>query len=140
MPDRELPSPFIQTDPATRLGRVIQQLESFGELHGTELENLADDLASVGAPDVAAHVRLYRDVQQSDAQQIVAELIQLQADMLAAAPDQPPTRAGTDPDAAAHSSGRARWQLDQATEGKRRKQPFSRRDFFGRGTPKPDAE
>jgi metal-dependent amidase/aminoacylase/carboxypeptidase family protein len=126
--------------PVTRLGRVIQQLTSFGELHAGELETLAAELEATSA-DVAARLRVYRDVQRDEAQMIVDELVDLQADM--AATDQAelaPTEAATVPagsDPAINSPRRARWLAEQAEEEERRRQPLSRRDFFSGGA-KPD--
>jgi hypothetical protein len=126
--------------PVTRLGRVIQQLTSFGELHAGELETLAAELEATSA-DVAARLRVYRDVQRDEAQMIVDELVDIQADM--AATDQPepaPTEAATAPtgsDPAINSPRRARWLAEQAEEEERRRQPLSRRDFFSGGA-KPD--
>ena len=54
--------------PVTRLGRVVQQLKSFGDLHATELEAMAAALDAAGAADAAARLRLYRDVQRDEAQ------------------------------------------------------------------------
>ena len=50
--------------PVTRLGRVIQQLRSFSDLHAGELEGLAVELDAVGAGEVAQRLRSYRDVQR----------------------------------------------------------------------------
>ena len=129
--------------PVTRLGRVIQQLRSFGELHAGELEALAAELGSANPADVAARLRIYRDVQRDEAQLIVDELVDIQADMAAteqAAND--PTNT-VDPTAARSPSGardpainsprRAKWLAEQAAEEERRRQPLSRRDFFGGG-------
>ena len=50
--------------PVTRLGRVIQQLRSFGDLHASELEMMAVALDAAGAADLAQRLRAYRDVQR----------------------------------------------------------------------------
>ncbi len=128
--------------PVTRLGRVIQQLRSFGELHAGELEALAAELDATSASDVAARLRIYRDVQRDEAQLIVDELVDIQADM--AANDQSEglqapaaiTSSGTR-DPAINSPRRAKWLAEQAAEEERRRQPLSRRDFFSGGA-KPD--
>lgn len=128
--------------PVTRLGRVIQQLRSFGELHAGELEALAAELDGANASDVAARLRIYRDVQRDEAQMIVDELVDIQSDMavsgqpeLAAAGELSPA-GGSDP--AINSPRRARWLAEQAAEEERRRQPLSRRDFFAGGAAKTD--
>ncbi len=128
--------------PVTRLGRVIQQLKSFGELHAGELEALAAELDSVNPSDVSVRLRIYRDVQRDEAQMVVDELVDIQSDMAASGqPEQlatpaPVTATGaTDP--AINSPRRARWLAEQAAEEERRRQPLSRRDFFSGGA-KPD--
>src|SRR5713226_9022045 len=74
---------FPPMHPVTRLGRVIQQLRSFGELHAGELEALAAELDDPSASDVAGRLRIYRDVQRDEAQMIVDELVDIQSDMAA---------------------------------------------------------
>lgn len=140
--------------PVTRLARVIQQLRSFGELHAGELEALAAELDTAnasetndGSPkDVAARLRIYRDVQRDEAQMIVDELVDIQADMASAehadiGQMQPvePTAAGGSGDPAINSPRRAKWLAEQAAEDERRRQPLSRRELFSRGT-RPDAQ
>ena len=129
----------------TRLGRVIQQLRSFGELHAGELEALAAELDAPTASDVAGRLRIYRDVQRDEAQMIVDELVDIQSDMAAAeqaatgqseATGVPAAAGSRDP--AVNSPRRAKWLAEQAAEEERRRQPLSRRDFFGGGA-KPDA-
>jgi len=127
----------------TRLGRVIQQLRSFGELHAGELEALAAELGSANPADVAARLRIYRDVQRDEAQLIVDELVDIQADMAATEQAANDSTDAVDPTAARSPSGardpainsprRAKWLADQAAEEERRRQPLSRRDFFGGG-------
>ena len=131
--------------PVTRLGRVIQQLRSFGELHAGELEALAVELDSAESSDVATRLRIYRDVQRDEAQMIVDELVDIQADMASAKHTdigqmQPvePTAAGGSGDPAINSPRRAKWLAEQAAEDERRRQPLSRRELFSRGT-RPDA-
>ena len=130
--------------PVTRLGRVIQQLRSFGELHAGELEALAAELDATSASDVAARLRIYRDVQRDEAQMIVDELVDIQADMAAAEQTAnaqteaaEPTLASGSRDPAVNSPRRAKWLAEQAAEEERRRQPLSRRDFFSGGA-KPD--
>jgi hypothetical protein len=127
---------FPVMHPVTRVGRVIQQLRSFGELHAGELETMASDLEAVGATDVAARLRLYRDMQRDEASMVVDELVDIQAELATNEPAPPPAprpplgaERGFDP--AANSPKRAKWLAEQAAEAERLKQPFSRRDLFG---------
>jgi hypothetical protein len=125
----------------TRLGRVIQQLRSFDDLHANELEAMALELEGIGATEVAARLRLYRDVQRDEAHMVIDEIVHIQADMAAAEqpahqPEPPVQVAGIDP--AASSPKRARWLAEQAAEVEHRKQPFSRRDFLGGAAQKTD--
>ena len=118
--------------PVTRLGRIIQQLQSFGDLHASELDMMAQDLDAAGAADVAARLRAYRDVQRDEARMVVQELVDIRDDMTAAVqpedvPQTPPT-AGHDP--AVNSARRAKWLAEQAAEAERLRQPVSRRDLF----------
>ena len=128
--------------PVTRLGRVIQQLRSFGDLHANELESLAIELEAVNG-ELAQRVRSYRDVQRDEASMVVDELVDIQNDMAAATqpPDllpagPPPAAPGGDP--AANSPRRAKWRAEQEAEEERLRQPISRRDLFERVTQKDD--
>ena len=118
--------------PITRLGRVIQQLRSFGDLHAGELETLASDLPD----EIAARVRIYRDVQRDEASIVVDELVDIQNALAASTPllDAPPD--GHDP--AINSPRRAKWLAEQAAEAERLKAPISRRDLFAHGPAKND--
>src|SRR5438270_13857359 len=104
--------------PVTRLGRVIQQLRSFGDLHANELEMMAVALDAAGAADLAQRLRAYRDVQRDEAAMVVDELVDVQTDMAAAAQPQPqppepvevpPTAPGGARDPAISSPKRAKW-------------------------------
>jgi len=117
--------------PVTRLGRVIQQLRSFGELHANELEGMAQELDVAGALDVAVRLRAYRDVQRDEAQIVVDELVDIQAEVAAAGQTEAPAVANS-ADPAANSPRRAKWLADQAAEADRLRQPFSRRELFDR--------
>lgn len=170
--------------PVTRLGRSIQQLRSFAELHAGELDAFAQELESNGAEELARRLRLFRDMQRDEGQMVIDALVDLQGDVAASAdtlgptattvgdvvaePPETPTllqgeasglsdtptvlradaaEAGETPtgasvseaerggpyDPAAHSPRRAKWLAEQAAEAERLRQPFSRRDFFGRG-------
>jgi hypothetical protein len=134
---------FPPMHPITRLGRVVQQLKSFGDLHATELEAMAAALEAAGAADAAARLRLYRDVQRDEAQIVIDELVDLKTDLTAAAqpaepPSEPPPVAAAGHDPAINSPRRARWLAEQAAEAERLKQPLSRRDLFGCGSTRPD--
>jgi hypothetical protein len=134
--------------PVTRLSRVIQQLRSFGELHAGELETLAAELDSAESMDVAAKLRIYRDVQRDEAQMIVDELVDIQADMATAEQAAKAQAEALEPTIALTASGahdpainsprRAKWLAEQSAEEERRRQPLSRRELFSR-SPKPDA-
>jgi len=136
---------FPPMHPVTRLGRVIQQLRSFGDLHANELEMMAVALDAAGAADLAQRLRAYRDVQRDEAAMVVDELVDVQRDMAAAALPQPveplelpPGAPGVARDPAISSPKRAKWLADQASEEERLKQPLSRRDLFGKVAQKDD--
>ncbi len=136
---------FPPMHPVTRLGRVIQQLRSFADLHADELEGMAVDLDAAGATDVAARLRAYRDVQRDEASMVVNELVDIQTDMAAAsqptetpANPTPPLAAAASRDPAVNSPRRAKWLAEQAAEAERLRQPVSRRGLFGRVAPKDD--
>jgi hypothetical protein len=134
---------FAPMHAVTRLGRVVQQLKSFGDLHADELETMATDLEAAGAGEIAARLRMYRDVQRDEAQIVIDELVDLKTDLTAAAqpaepPSEPPPVAAAGHDPAINSPRRARWLAEQAAEAERLKQPLSRRDLFGRGSTRPD--
>jgi hypothetical protein len=127
---------FPPMHPITRLGRVVQQLKSFGDLHATELEAMAAALEAAGAADAAARLRLYRDVQRDEAQIVVDELVDIRTEMASAAqPDPAPAPAEVGHDPAINSPRRAKWLAEQAAEAERRRQPVSRRDFFRSAAP-----
>lgn len=118
--------------PVTRLGRIIQQLRSFADLHASELETMAQDLDATGATEVGTRLREYRDIQRDEASMVVTELEDIRDDMAASAtPDEvsPPPVTG---DPAINSPRRARWLAEQEAEAERLRQPVSRRDLFGR--------
>jgi hypothetical protein len=118
----------------TRLGRVIQQLRSFGALHADELEAMAVELEAAGVPEMAARLRMYGDMQRDESQIVVDELVDIQREAAAlAGPEEAPPEVAATHDPAVNSPKRARWLAEQAAEAERLKQPFSRRDFFGRG-------
>ena len=134
---------FPPMHPVTRLGRVIQQLRSFGDLHANELETLAVALDAAGAADLAQRLRAYRDVQRDEAAMVVDELVDVQSDMAAAAQapvplEVPPSAPGVARDPAINSPKRAQWLAEQAAEEERLKQPLSRRDLFGKVAQKDD--
>ncbi len=134
--------------PVTRLGRVIQQLRSFSDLHADELEGLAVELEAAGAGEVAQRLRSYRDVQRDEAAMVVDELVDIQRDMASGglplpsapveAPPAVPAAGAGDP--AVNSPKRAKWLAEQAAEAERVRQPLSRRDLFGRVSAKGEDE
>ncbi len=121
---------------------MIQQLRSFGDLHANELESLALDLDRAGAADLAARLRAYRDIQRDEANMVLQELVEIQADLgeqLAAAETSappPPPAPGADP--AVNSARRARWLAEQEAEAERLREPLSRRELFNRVAQKDD--
>ena len=117
----------------TRLGRVIQQLRSFDELHSGELEALARDLEAA-APDVAVRLRIYIDMQRDESDMVVTELADIQSDISTDGPPPQETELGSDP--AINSPRRAKWLAEQAAESERLKAPMSRRDLFNPAGPK----
>ena len=133
--------------PVTRLGRVIQQLRSFGDLHASELETMAATLDQAGAAELAQRLRAYRDVQRDEATMVVDELTDIQNDMMATAQpsaplEAPPAAPGAAHDPAVNSPRRAQWlaeqAAEQAAEEERLKQPLSRRDLFEKVAQKDD--
>lgn len=129
--------------PVTRLGRVIQQLRSFGDLHASELETMAATLDQAGAAELAQQLRAYRDVQRDEATMVVDELTDIQNDMMATAQpsaplEVPPAAPGAAQDPAVNSPRRAQWLAEQAAEEERLKQPLSRRDLFEKVAQKDD--
>ena len=133
--------------PVTRLGRVIQQLRSFGDLHANELEVMAVALDDAGATELAQRLRAYRDVQRDEAAMVIEELVDIQSDMTAAAQPPAPLEVPAEPpgvarDPAINSPKRAKWlaeqAAEQAAEEERLKQPLSRRELFGRVAQKED--
>jgi metal-dependent amidase/aminoacylase/carboxypeptidase family protein len=123
--------------PVTRLGRVIQQLRSFGSLHANELEGMAQELDVAGAAELAVRLRAYRDVQRDEAQMVVDELVDIQTEMANSALPVETLPAAADPhDPAANSPRRAKWLAEQAAEAERLRQPVSRRDLLSGGVPK----
>jgi hypothetical protein len=119
---------LTDNQPVTRLGRVIQQLRSFADLHANELLRLADEIES---SDVADRLRALRDIQRDEADMVVQELLDLQDDLVSgtAAPAAA-TPAGGDP--AANSPRRAKWLAEQEAEAERLRDPISRRELFER--------
>jgi hypothetical protein len=138
-PAAELPP----THAATRVGRVIQQLRSFGELHANELESMAVELETAGATELAARLRAYRDVQRDEAAMVVDELVDIRTDLVDAAQTDATASAtaenGVAGDPAANSPKRAKWLAEQAAEAERLRLPVSRRGLFNRvGAPDAD--
>lgn len=126
------PPQFPPMHPVTRLGRIIQQLRSFGDLHANELEAMAQDLDATGATEVGTRLREYRDIQRDEASMVITELEDIRDDMAASAtPEELPASPVTG-DPAINSPRRAKWLAEQAAEAERLRQPVSRRDLFQR--------
>jgi len=118
--------------PVTRLGRIVQQLRSFADLHASELETMAQDLDASGATELASRLREYRDIQRDESSMVVTELDDIRDDMAETATpvELPPAPVTGDP--AVNSPRRAKWLAEQAAEAERLRQPVSRRDLFNR--------
>jgi hypothetical protein len=130
------PQSFAPMHPVTRIGRVLQQLRSFGDLHATELTGLADRLE----PALGERVRAFAQMQRNELKIIYDELLDIRTDLSdlvqhgEAAPTVVP---GDDP--AANSPKRARWLAEQAEQGEPTK--LSRRDLLsGELTPEEESE
>lgn len=115
---------FGPTHPVTRVGRVVQQLRSFDELHASELEALALELDAADLGSLAVKVRAFVSLQGSEAQLVIDELMDIQGEIAAAAPPPEPEQAAED--AWKASPRRAQWLAEQT-------RPRSRRELFGRG-------
>lgn len=129
MTDTQREPQLPPTHPATKLGRVVQQLRSFGDLHANELETMAVDLDTAGATDLAARLRAYASVQRNEASMVVDELVDIRTDLIDAAQ---PHETGVPGDPAANSPKRAKWLAEQAAEAERVRLPISRRGLFNR--------
>ena len=110
--------------PVTRVGRVVQQLRSFDELHASELEALALELDAADLGSLAVKVRAFVSLQGSEAQLVIDELMDIQGEIAAAAPPPEPEQAAED--AWQASPRRAQWLAEQT-------RPRSRRELFRRG-------
>ena len=124
---------FPPNHPVTRVGRVIQQLRSFADLHAGELEGMAAALDAAGFADLAGRLRAYRDIQRDEAAMVVDELVDIQQDMIAStSAPLPPLDVPPAGDPAANSPRRAKWLAEQEAEAERLRQPISRRELFDR--------
>ncbi len=106
--------------PATRLGRSLQQIRSFAEMHARELEDVAAEAEATGMGEVAQRLRLFRELHAQETQLVLDELADVRADLLGeeSAPLRPePSEAGAarvaSANAAASSPKRARWLAEQ---------------------------
>jgi hypothetical protein len=95
------------------------------------------ELEANGSPDVAARVRIYRDVQRDEAAIVSEELVDIQGGLAESLPAPAETEAEGD-DPAINSPRRAKWLAEQAAEAERLKAPMSRRDLLGHGPTKPE--
>ena len=141
--------------PVSRIGRVLQQLRSFTTLHAAELEGVAAELDAAGQSELAARLRIFRDLHAQEAGLIVDELTDVQSALerepddgatsnaAAGAQDASVVSAGTSAagpasdldrvDPAAASPKRARWLAEQARQAEEARRPRSRRELFRRG-------
>lgn len=67
--------------PVARLGRVLQQVRSFTTLHSAELEGAAAELDAAGQAELAARLRIFRDLHAQEASLIVDELADVRAEL-----------------------------------------------------------
>ena len=140
--------------PATRLGRVLQQLGSFSTMHAAELEGIAAELEAAGQSELATRLRIYRDLHTQESALIRDELADVRAELADTRTDlahqaqsdsspssEPPAPTGqAEPaarvDPAANSPKRARWLAEQAEQARltaeAAQRPRSRRDLFQR--------
>ena len=131
---------FPPMHPVTRLGRVIQQLRSFDDLHASELDALATQLDAAGATDAAAKIRVFRDVQRGEGDLVVDELVDIQQAVSQAAqqtlPEPDPEAPIARPeDAWRNSPKRAKWLAEEALREAEARAPRTRRDLFSRFSP-----
>lgn len=141
------PSTRDPLHPSTRLGRVLQQLASFSTMHAAELEGIAAELDAAGQTELAARLRIYRDLHTQEAGLLRDELADVQSDLERPPPADPsPDTESVSPpvladssarlDPAAGSPKRARWLAEQAEQARQAveadQRPRSRRDLFQR--------
>ena len=109
----------------TRVGRVVQQLRSFGDLHASELEALAVELDGASLEELATKVRAFASMQLDESQIVIDELQDIQGELASASSVESET--ATPPEEAwKDSPKRAQWLAEQT-------RPRSRREFFSRG-------
>jgi hypothetical protein len=118
--------------PTTRLLRIRQQLQSFGDLHGSEIEAVIRDLSEAGLTGLAGRLAAYRELHGTEIGMVLEELDDIARDL--AGPEEGPPSAPSSPsatgeadDPAADSPKRAQWLKEQA---ERQVRPVSRRDFL----------
>src|SRR2546423_8850494 len=112
--------------PVTRLGRLLQQLQSFGELHASELNGLADELAAAGHAASAERVRVFAAMQRDELQLVRDELHDVRQELAQASDEAQPEAPSVHGDPALHSPKRANWLAEQQAPSK----PLSRRDLL----------
>ena len=128
---------FPPMHPVTRLGRVIQQLRSFDDLHASELDALATQLEAAGATEAAAKIRVFRDVQRGEGDLVVDELVDIQQAVSQAAqptlPEPDPRRRSLAPKTPGATRPSARkWLAEEARREAEARAPRTRRDLFSR--------
>jgi hypothetical protein len=105
------------TDATTRLARVVQQLRSLVDLHGRELQTLAEHLDAQGAKELAERLRVFRQLQADEMGVAIREL----EDLLGGAP-------ASERQTAEESPKRAQWLEEEAQP-----QPLTRRELLNLG-------
>ena len=139
-PQSQQPQPvFPPMHPVTRLGRVIQQLRSYDDLHASELEALAMELDALGATEAAARIRVFRAVQRGEGDLVVDELVDIQQVVSQAdqqttpqTPPEPEQPIARPEDAWRNSPRRAKWLAEEARREAEARAPRTRRDLFSR--------
>lgn len=106
----------------TRIARVAQQLRSLVDMHGRELQTVAEQLDARGEKELAERLRVFRGLQSDEVGLAIREL----EDMLGGA--LPEGRTAED------SPKRAQWLEEEAQP-----QPLTRRELLNLGgEPEPD--
>jgi hypothetical protein len=111
------------TEVEPRIARVVQQLRSLVDMHGRELQTLAEQLNAQGATELAERLRVFRELQADEMGVAIREL----EDILGG---QPLPEGRT----AEESPKRAQWLEEEAQP-----QPLTRRELLNLGgEPEPD--
>lgn len=130
MTDSPPPRPRGPLHPATRLGRIQQQLRTFAELHGSELNGVVAQIEEAGLDEISSRLKAYGDLHEQEIAMVIEELADLESDLAEtqAAHEEAPSTARDSVDPAEHSPKRARWLAAQQNRPPTR--PVSRRGFL----------